>query len=93
MPAGVAGAISAQGRDVYGGSLVSRPIYAVTAGVLPGNSGSPLIVGNAAVGMVFSRSLSQQDLAYAIRASALVGDVTRAMRTTQPVNPGACVPG
>ena len=50
------------------GSLVTRPIYAVTASVLPGNSGSPLVAGNAAIGMVFSRSLNQSDLAYAIRA-------------------------
>jgi Trypsin-like peptidase domain/Colicin V production protein len=92
-PAGVAGSLSAQGRDVYGGSLVSRPIYAVTASVLPGNSGSPLITGGAAIGMVFSRSLSQPGLAYAIRASALEGEVTRAQHLTASVGPGACTPG
>jgi hypothetical protein len=92
-PAGVAGALAAQGRDVYGGGLVTRPIYAVTASVLPGNSGSPLISGNAAIGMVFSRSLSQPGLAYALRASALVGAVTRASRLTTPVGSGACAPG
>lgn len=92
-PAGVAGALSAQGRDIYGGSLVTRPIYAVTASVLPGNSGSPLIAGNAAIGMVFSRSLNQSNLAYAIRASALVGEVAAAATRTKAVNSGACVPG
>ncbi len=92
-PAGVAGAFEAQGRDVYGGSLVTRPIYAVTSSVLPGNSGSPLVAGNAAVGMVFSRSLSQPGLAYALRAAALVGAVVRASHLTGRVGSGACVPG
>ncbi len=92
-PAGVAGALSAQGRDIYGGSLVTRPIYAVTAAVLPGNSGSPLVAGNAAIGMVFSRSLAQSNLAYALRASALVGEVATAANRTNAVNSGACVPG
>ena len=92
-PAGVAAALSAQGRDIYGGSLVTRPIYAVTSSVLPGNSGSPLIAGSAAVGMVFSRSLSQPGLAYALRSSALVGPIDRASHLTTAVGSGACVPG
>jgi uncharacterized membrane protein required for colicin V production len=91
-PAGVAGALSAQGRDIYGGSLVTRPIYAVTATVLPGNSGSPL-VGEGVLGMVFSRSLSQPGLAFALRASAFAGEVTRATHLTTAVGSGACTPG
>jgi hypothetical protein len=92
-PAGIAGALTAQGRDIYGGGLASRAIYAVTASVLPGNSGSPLVTGNAAVGMVFSRSLSQPGLAYAIRASALVPEVAGASKATRTVGAGACTPG
>jgi len=92
-PAGIAGALTAQGRDIYGGGLASREIYAVTATVLPGNSGSPLVTGNAAVGMVFSRSLSQARLAYAIRASDLVPEVAAASRATRTVGAGACTPG
>lgn len=93
VPAGVAGALVAQGRDIYGGGLASRAIYAVSASVLPGNSGSPLVAGNAALGMVFSRSLSQEGLAYAIRASALVPEVAQAVRATRSVASGACTPG
>lgn len=92
-PAGVAGSLSAQGRDVYGGSLVTRSIYAVTTSVRPGNSGSPLVVAGRAIGMVFSRSLDQGDLGYALRAGSLVGDVRLARERTAAVSPGACTPG
>ena len=71
---------------------MSRPIYAVTASVRPGNSGSPLVLGNAAAAMVFSRSLTQSGLAYAIRASALAPEVARAATAATPVAPGACPP-
>jgi uncharacterized membrane protein required for colicin V production len=93
QPAGVAGTLSAQGRDIYGGGLVTRPIYAVTADVRPGNSGSPLVAAGGALGMVFSRSLAQASLGYALRASALVPDVRLAERTTRSVGSGACTPG
>jgi hypothetical protein len=93
LPAGVAGTFSAQGRDIYGGGLVTRPIYAVTADVRPGNSGSPLVVSGGAIGMVFSRSLAQANLGYALRSSALVPDVRIAERTSSTVGSGACTPG
>ncbi len=93
QPAGVAATLVAQGRDIYGGGLVTRSIYAVTASVRPGNSGSPLIVGGQAVGMVFSRSLSQANLAYALQAGSLEADVTRATGRSAAVSPGACTPG
>ncbi|HEY8080970.1 MAG TPA: MarP family serine protease [Acidimicrobiales bacterium] len=92
-PAGIAGILTAQGRDIYGGGLVVRPIYAVSASVAPGNSGSPLVVDGTALGMVFSKSLSQDDLAYAIRSPALVRDVRRARSATSTVSTGACTPG
>jgi hypothetical protein len=92
-PAGVAAALTAQGRDVYGGTLVDRPIYAVTTSVRPGNSGSPVVVGGEAVGMIFSRSLTQSGLAYALRASALAPEIARARQATGTVGPGACTPG
>jgi uncharacterized membrane protein required for colicin V production len=93
QPAGVAGTSSAQGRDIYGGGLVTRPIYAVTADVRPGNSGSPLVVRGGALGMVFSRSLAQANLGYALQASSLVPDVRLAERTHRTVGSGACTPG
>lgn len=92
LPAGVAGIFSAQGRDIYGGGLVTRPIYAVTANVRPGNSGSPLVVRGGAIGMVFSRSLAQGNLGYAIRSSALVPGMRLAERTDGIVSNGACTP-
>jgi S1-C subfamily serine protease len=93
VPAGIAGSFEAEGRDIYGGGLVVRPIYAVTASVRPGNSGSPLVAGRTAYGMVFSRSVSQADLAYAIQSTALAGAVDAASTATTAVSTGACTPG
>jgi S1-C subfamily serine protease len=93
QPAGVAGSFTAEGRDIYGSTLVDRAIYAVTATVRPGNSGSPLLVADGAIGMVFSRSLSQSNTGYALRASALAADVRRAEATRGTVGAGACTPG
>jgi len=93
IPAGVADALEAQGRDIYGGGLVERDIYAVTASVAPGSSGSPLVVAHGVAGMVFSRSLSQSGLAYAIRSSALTALRRQALGLKGSVHTGACTPG
>jgi uncharacterized membrane protein required for colicin V production len=93
LPAGVAGAFVAEGRDIYGGATVNRAIYAITADVRPGNSGSPLLVHGAAIGMVFSRSLSQSNTGYALRASTLLRDLHRAERARGTVGSGACTQG
>jgi hypothetical protein len=42
--------------------------------------------------MVFSRSLAQPNLGYALRASALVPDVHLAERTARSTTSGACTP-
>jgi hypothetical protein len=93
QPAGIAASFTAEGRDIYGSSLVDRAIYAVTASVRPGNSGSPLLAGGAAIGMVFSRSLSQSSTGYALRASALEPDVERAIAASRTAGAGACTQG
>lgn len=92
-PAGVAGAFTAEGRDIYGESLVDRDIYAITAAVQHGNSGSPLLVDGRAIGMVFSKSESQADTGYALRADALARDLATAVRARGAVGVGACLPG
>lgn len=93
QPAGVEGAFLAVGRDIYGANLVTRQVYAIASKVLPGNSGSPLLVAGGAIGMVFSRSLSQSGTGYALRASGLASDVQRARSARGSVGDGACTPG
>ncbi len=93
QPAGVDGAFLAVGRDIYGANLVTRAVYAINSAVLPGNSGSPLLVRSGAIGMVFSRLLTQPDTGYALRASSLVADVRRAEHARGSVADGACTPG
>lgn len=93
IPAGIAGSFVAEGRDIYGSGLVERAIYAVSASVRPGSSGSPLVVAGRAVGMVFSRSVDQANLAYAIEAAALTGDLHTAEHASGPTTSGTCTPG
>jgi Trypsin-like peptidase domain len=91
VPAAIAGTISALGRDIYNSALVERKLVVVSAQVQPGNSGSPVMVGGAVSGMVFSRSLSQSRTAYAVAPATIRADVARA--TDAPAATGACLSG
>jgi S1-C subfamily serine protease len=77
-PATVAGTITAQGRDIYDDTLVTRPLVEVDANVEPGNSGSPVLVDGVVVGMIFSRSVAQNGVAYAVPSRIVAVDVARA---------------
>ena len=95
-PAGVAGTLTRPGsRHLRRGPGEPADLRRHGRRCCPGNSGSPLIDRERrASGMVFSRSLSQPGLAYAIRASALVGrGRARRCTSTRSVGAGACTPG
>jgi S1-C subfamily serine protease len=81
----------AVGRDIYGRRAVPRAVYELEAVVRPGNSGGPVVVPDGRViGVVFSRSLSQADVGYAL----VGGDVAARLRTaaarTAGVDTGSC---
>ncbi len=83
--------LMAEGRDIYNQGLVVRDVYAVQAGVQPGNSGSPLVVqGGTVVGVVFSRSTTSSSVGYALASPGVLGRVQRAERSPTAVGTGAC---
>jgi len=86
-PAVVNSEVQAEGRDIYGQSLVVRHIWIVQADVLPGNSGGPLVdIDGKVVGVVFAASTSQQGTAYALTDAEVQPDIDQAQGRTQPVS-------
>jgi len=94
VPAGVASPLSAVGRDIYNDGLVERQLYQIDAQVLPGNSGGPLLDEHGHVlGVVFSRSISNPDVGYALASTGVSPLVDREIEDTTPVGTQACTGG
>jgi S1-C subfamily serine protease len=92
QPAGIAGALAAEGRDIYNRGLVVRNVYEVNAPVQPGNSGSPLVgIDGQVVGVVFSRSTANGNVGYALASPALIPRVEQVVHRTSAVSTGGCV--
>lgn len=93
-PAGVADALTAQGRDIYNQGEVVRDVYEVDADVEPGNSGGPLVGADGSViGVVFSRSTVENNVGYALASPGVLSRVQHNETRTAQVSTGGCVPG
>ncbi|MHB8458647.1 MAG: MarP family serine protease [Candidatus Limnocylindrales bacterium] len=92
IPAGVAADYPAQGRDIYGGTLVTRRILELTAQVDRGDSGGPLILEDGTVGgVVFAEAKSDPNVGYALTPSEVAARVLPALGATAAVGTGPCV--
>lgn len=90
-PAAVRRELRAEGRDIYGRSLVTRNVYELQAIVRPGNSGGPFVLGDGTVGgLVFAASSTDPNVGYALTAREVLPDVSRANGRTAAVSTGAC---
>ncbi len=68
----VAGRSAAQGQDIHGDNVVTRDIYTVRSTVRPGNSGGPLLTTDGqAAGMVFARSVTDDETGYVLTADQI----------------------
>jgi S1-C subfamily serine protease len=76
-PSIINGQITAESRDIYDKTTFQRTVLAVYSKIEPGNSGSPVMVSGDVAGVVFSKSLSQNETAYAIPAATVEHDVAR----------------
>ena len=91
IPAGVRRAMDALGRDIYGGSVVSRPIYELQASVQPGDSGGPFVLRDGRVGgVVFAASTTDPNVGYALRSQAVLPLLVQAEGRTARVGTGPC---
>lgn len=92
VPAGVRAYFNAVGRDIYGRSLTVRGVYEIQAVVIPGNSGGPLVLANGEVaGVVFSKSVTNPDVGYALTSPGVLSRVQSALAHPVPSGTGTCV--
>jgi S1-C subfamily serine protease len=80
-PAAVESRFVAQGRDIYDNAIVDRVVYELEAVVKQGDSGGPLIGPNGKVlGVVFSRSTTNNTIGYALASPKVLAKVNLAAK-------------
>jgi S1-C subfamily serine protease len=83
--------IKAVGRDIYDRGIVTRDIYEVQALIESGNSGGPMIDGQGRViGIVFAKSVSNDNVGYAIRGDEVASLLERYSGSQTSVATGRC---
>lgn len=83
--------VTAAGRNIYNSGITYRQIYEVQAKVEQGDSGGPLLAPDGTVaGVVFAKSVSQDDVGYALLINQVQPLVDRAGHKTSKVNTGYC---
>lgn len=86
--------VTARGRNIYNRGIVYREIYEVQAEVEPGNSGGPLVGPDGSVaGIVFAKSVSQDQVTYSLVGSNVKGQIEANSRNTAEVDTGSCAAG
>jgi S1-C subfamily serine protease len=89
--AAVTARFNAVGRDIYDRSITTRRVYQIRAVVRPGNSGGPMVHTNGnVIGIVFSASTYQPDVAYALTSAEVAPLVDRAKTITSRSGTGPC---
>ncbi|MEU6846023.1 MarP family serine protease [Streptomyces sp. NPDC046716] len=90
-PARLRGRIDASGPDIYHRGTVERDVYSLYATVRQGNSGGPLLTPDGKVyGVVFAKSLDNDETGYALTADEIGADITGGRTATQQVDTDAC---
>ncbi len=83
--------LTATGQDIYGKPGATREIYSLFARVEPGNSGGPLLsAAGQVVGVVFAKSLDDEQTGYALTLAEAAPVLTAASTARGRVDTGAC---
>ena len=91
-PAAVASAYTANGRDIYGSSRVSRRILELRAIVDQGDSGGPLILADGTVGgVVFAEARTDENVGYALTPTSVATAVEPYIGRTGAIATGECI--
>jgi S1-C subfamily serine protease len=92
LPAAVAGAYAATGRDIYNEATVRRQILELRAAIDRGDSGGPFILQDGTVGgVVFAEARTDPDVGYALSPTEVATRVAPAIDRTSAVDTGDCI--
>ncbi|MCF3961267.1 MarP family serine protease [Streptomyces fuscigenes] len=87
----VRGRIDASGPDIYHRGNVTRDVYSLFATVRQGNSGGPLLTPDGKVyGVIFARSLDDDNTGYALTADEIQPDIKAGRTADQQVDTQGC---
>lgn len=94
IPARIGATIEPFVPNIYQTGSMTRQIYQIRAAIEPGNSGGPLLSTNGQVyGVVFAKSIPDQQTGYAMTAAEVAGDVRAGSHATGAVSTQACQAG
>jgi S1-C subfamily serine protease len=86
--------VRAVGRNIYNQGTVERDIYEVQAGVQQGDSGGPLLAPDGSVaGVTFAKSVSQDNVGYALLINQVEPIISQSQSKTTAVSTGSCAQG
>ncbi len=92
LPAAVSGAYPAQGRDLYGTSVVTRDIVELRAAIERGDSGGPFVLADGTVGgLVFAEARSDPGVGYALSPTAVAARIAGSFGRTGAASTGPCI--
>jgi S1-C subfamily serine protease len=83
--------VRAVGRNIYNHGVIQRDIYEIQAIIQQGDSGGPLIAPDGKVaGVTFAKSVTQDNVGYALLASQIKPIIQQASQKTQAVSTASC---
>lgn len=83
---------SVPGRNIYDEGIVDRDTYEIQVVAEEGDSGSPIILNSGSVvGMLFAKSDTSSNIAYALTADSLQTAITITAHHTERVGTGVCL--
>lgn len=83
--------ITARGPNIYEAETVTRQVFSIYGRVEPGNSGGPLLSPEGDVyGVIFAKSLDDDNTGYALTAEEVRGDASAGRDATARVATGPC---
>lgn len=90
-PAAILDQFTANGRNIYNRGNTDRDVYEISADVIPGNSGGPLIDKEGSViGVIFAQSTSYAHVGYALSSSQVIPEINQARAQNRVVGTGSC---
>jgi S1-C subfamily serine protease len=92
IPAAVAGAYPATGRDIYGVDTIRRQLLELHAEIERGDSGGPFVLTDGTIGgLVFAEARTDPEVGYALTATQVAGRVMSELDRTDAVDTGDCL--